>query len=559
MKLGAKRFLAVSALILVFVTFLTAYYYMGKNNLDSSHFISLNAGWCMTVDGKTYEDVDLEVFVPQQQHKRSIISMSRTMPEEIIKNPVLKLYTIHSAFEIFFDNELYYTSCMEEYEQGKVVGYGLSFINIPDDYAGKDLRIVLYVNEDKAFTSIDAPFLYNENYLYKDFIIQNRMPLAINMFLFVFGLCLFPISIVFSVKNGKFFKLVCVSIFSVVVSLWSICSYDLISLFTYNFKVKAYLEFISLYICPLYVLLYFRSEMMNGHKWMKWLFATTEMIQVLYLALSFSLQFFNVVHLSAMLSGEHIIILLVAVNMVVAIVYEMKNSTKKKRPVVFGIIVFIAIGALDMARYNLGKYVFSDRVFHYVSMLCIGTLILVITQIVDFCQEISNMLSDAIRQSALEEMAYTDSLTEISNRRRCEKEFEKMDMSDKTYGMICFDLNNLKKANDILGHEKGDLLIRSFAEVLNETYGEVGIPCRMGGDEFIVLFPDVTGINLRELYDRLKENIIRKNSEIEGVRITTAIGYSDNSVHKEWKSADIYRDADRKMYNNKMAMKAQRV
>ena len=169
------------------------------------------------------------------------------------------------------------------------------------------------------------------------------------------------------------------------------------------------------------------------------------------------------------------------------------------------------------------------------------------------------MLSDTIRQSALEEMAYTDSLTEISNRRRCEKEFEKMDMSDKTYGMICFDLNNLKKANDILGHEKGDLLIRSFAEVLNETYGEVGIPCRMGGDEFIVLFPDVTGINLRELYDRLKENIIRKNSEIEGVRITTAIGYSDNSVHKEWKSADIYRDADRKMYNNKMAMKAQRV
>lgn len=558
MKSNAKKIFAILTVILSVIAFLTAYYYMGKNNLDASHSYRLNKGWKITVDGKNYMDADIDVLVPKQQKNRSEIRMDLVMPDAGIKNPVLKFYTIHSAYEIYMDNDLLEHYGMWEASKNRMVGYGISYINLPDDYVGRTLKIRIYVNEDKAFTNIECPILYDEDYAYRDFIIENRLPLAINLFLLVFGFCLLPISIFFSIKNKKFFKLICVALFSMLMSLWSICSYDLITLFTYNLKVKAYLEFTMLYTCPLFVLLYFRDDIMNGRKWMKVMFYITEALQIIYLIVVFTLHALNIAHLPALITGEHLLILLICINMVSAIVYELRHNVSKKKPIVIGMIVFVFIGATDMLRFNVGKFIFTDKVFHYVSILCIGTLVFVIAQIIDFCQEISDMISDVIRQSALEEMAYKDSLTEISNRRRCEEEFVRMDESDKTYGMICFDLNNLKKTNDILGHEKGDLLIRSFAEVLNETYGEVGIPCRMGGDEFIVLFPDVTDINLRELYANLKDNIIKKNSVIEGVRITTAIGYSDNSVHKEWKSADIYREADKKMYNNKVAMKAQR-
>ena len=152
-------------------------------------------------------------------------------------------------------------------------------------------------------------------------------------------------------------------------------------------------------------------------------------------------------------------------------------------------------------------------------------------------------------------MAYTDSLTGIFNRRKCEEEFVNMDQSGKTFGMISFDLNNLKTTNDTKGHEMGDLLIRSFAQILNDTFGKHGLVCRMGGDEFIVLFPSMKGVNLPVLYDNLQKNIDRTNARIPNLDISTAYGFCDNSSPPEWKSSDVYREADAMMYQHKIAMK----
>ena len=53
------------------------------------------------------------------------------------------------------------------------------------------------------------------------------------------------------------------------------------------------------------------------------------------------------------------------------------------------------------------------------------------------------------------------------------------------YTIICFDLNDLKITNDTYGHARGDILIKSAAEVIKDTFEPHGVVARIGGDEFI--------------------------------------------------------------------------
>lgn len=556
MKLFWRTLRAVIVVVLSVILFITVFCITGGKDYHPDDVYVVNDNWNITIDGRPHENIDLETFVPRHQGHGNLITMTTTLSDVVINNPVLRIYTIHSGVEVSLDHKIIYHYGIKDVAQRKLVGYGYHFINLPDDYVGKELMLRIYVNEDDAFTNIRPPEICNSDTMMRDFIIQNRLPLAINLFLLIFGLCLLIISICFAIKSTQFINLAYVALFSIGISLWSICSYDLIVLFTYEIRVKAYLEFISLYACPIFVLLYFRNDIFaRKPKWPKVLFAVTAAAQITFTLTSLLLQFLNICHFPKILFIEHIILLLIIVNMLVGIASDLYYRQYKKMALIIGMGIFIVFCIFDLVKYNLAKYLLDTEAFTFTSFLCIGTLVFIIAMIIDFCLEIKQILYSAARSKALEDMAYTDSLTGIYNRRRCEEEFVNMDQSGKTFGIISFDLNNLKTTNDTKGHEMGDLLIRSFARILDDTFGKYGLVCRMGGDEFIVLFPNMKGVNLPALYSDLQKNIDSTNAKIPNLDISTAYGFCDNSKHPEWKSSDVYREADALMYQHKIAMK----
>lgn len=554
-------------LLLIFFTvvvcaLIMAYYNTTKKNsiMNSKHSYRMNAHWEIGLDGHQYDDADLDLIVPKQRKDRSVMSMETTIPKMVtLKNPVLKIYTVNAGYEVYCDrNTLIGYYGIRNVATHTLVGSGYSYINLPDDYAGKTLRIRLYVNEDNAFTSIVPPEIWDANYMIRDYIKHNMIPFVINLFLLVFGIVVFPLSVIYALKVRKFLSLSFAGLFSFFISIWSICDYDLITLFAYNLLDKVYLQYGSMCLWSVFVLLYFSDYIIDSPRWMKHLFWTTFAVQIIYMFVSFGLQCLNKMHIPDLLPGEHAVVLMVCLNMIIDVVYAIFKRKHKNQIIVVGLVVFTCITVTDVVRFNLEKYVFTDQVFNYVSLMCVGAFVFVFTQIIDFCQDISEIMSKEMRKSALREMAYKDSLTQIGNRRKCDEVLADLDERGKTFGMICFDLNNLKKVNDIEGHEKGDLLIRSFAEVLSKTFEEYGIVCRMGGDEFTVILPDMGKIDTDKLFEKLQDNISKKNEEIPGLNISTAYGFSHNCLHSDWTSNDIYRDADQKMYDNKMAMKAGR-
>lgn len=134
-------------------------------------------------------------------------------------------------------------------------------------------------------------------------------------------------------------------------------------------------------------------------------------------------------------------------------------------------------------------------------------------------------------ESKINYLAYHDALTGLPNRRFIEEQLEKAIRNAKnreqTVTVMFLDLDRFKLINDSLGHDFGDLLLREATHRIVNCVGESGIVGRLGGDEFIVLMPEVPESELIQMADQLIR-IIEQPFLIEGheLYITTSIGIS---------------------------------
>lgn len=124
-------------------------------------------------------------------------------------------------------------------------------------------------------------------------------------------------------------------------------------------------------------------------------------------------------------------------------------------------------------------------------------------------------------QKHIEKQAFTDFLTGLNNRLCCERDLSIfLDQATKqTYegAVIYIDLDDFKTVNDTLGHESGDVLLKSVASGFKSVKGIEETCYRMGGDEFIIIIPDEFFCEkeriVGELQDIFKKPFHLKNQE----------------------------------------------
>jgi diguanylate cyclase (GGDEF)-like protein len=104
-----------------------------------------------------------------------------------------------------------------------------------------------------------------------------------------------------------------------------------------------------------------------------------------------------------------------------------------------------------------------------------------------------------------------------------------------------------------LGHQQGDLLIKSIAKVLKETFRSEDIAARIGGDEFAVLLPQMDSVYCHKILDRLKINTDRQNRKKNVREVDVAIGTATCEPGENLSL--VLKHADERMYINKKIMK----
>ncbi|MFX4261238.1 PAS domain S-box protein [Pelotomaculum propionicicum] len=145
--------------------------------------------------------------------------------------------------------------------------------------------------------------------------------------------------------------------------------------------------------------------------------------------------------------------------------------------------------------------------------------------------------------------ALYDSLTGLYNRHYFEEEAIKLG-GYKTAGIIVCDVDGLKLVNDTLGHNTGDAMIVATANVIKGCFDDKGIIARMGGDEFALLFTDVTEKDLEEKSERIREAVRAYNTKNGKVPLSISIGYAvtEDAIDVQ----TLFMEADNNMYREKL-------
>ncbi len=109
-----------------------------------------------------------------------------------------------------------------------------------------------------------------------------------------------------------------------------------------------------------------------------------------------------------------------------------------------------------------------------------------------------------VAEDDLRRLSYHDSLSGLHNRRYLEEEMERLLTSGRLpVSIIMADVNGLKVVNDTYGHQTGDEMLKQAAAVLTAASREGDVAGRWGGDEFVLLLPETTGIEAEGICARI--------------------------------------------------------
>lgn len=182
-----------------------------------------------------------------------------------------------------------------------------------------------------------------------------------------------------------------------------------------------------------------------------------------------------------------------------------------------------------------------------------GQIALHTEQLEERIRQRTRELEEANRK--LEEMARTDVLTGLFNRRTFDEQLRLEIMRSKRSGLplslLMLDVDHFKHYNDTHGHQAGDKVLREIGQILKQRLRATDYPCRYGGEEFAVILPDVPyedALKLAEEVRLLVEAHPFDHEETQpGGKLTVSIGVATYPGHGR-DEASLIEAADRALY-----------
>lgn len=151
------------------------------------------------------------------------------------------------------------------------------------------------------------------------------------------------------------------------------------------------------------------------------------------------------------------------------------------------------------------------------------------------------------------EYARKDMLTNLANRMEFNERFEKEQLrserSGNPYSVLFIDIDQFKSLNDEYGHNIGDTALKLVSDILSRNSRSIDTVARIGGDEFVILFPETDQNICGMLVARIKTAAL-KHFQAEGWEISLSVGQV-TATGKERSLEEVLHEADRLMYSNK--------
>lgn len=447
-------------------------------------------------------------------------------------------------------DEMFDTTSLDSYQ-------AYFYIPVSNEYAGKDICLELYKTEYASEYGLDNVY-YGTAYAVATMVMSSEMSaLILSICIFVAGLVFILCGEITRKLLAHYRGMVCFGIGCVFISLWFMCgSVWFYHIFNNIVFAETCRNVFLLAAIPCMILYIFENYKIARVQLMR-------VTLLLSMALFFVLTFLNLTGIMSFARTaviRHIYLVFAGIVIIVEMTnYLSKVNGSKDGSKVYNIAVifFVVFGFFDILNYYRGNA--GD----FSSYTRLGVFVLTIATACSASSEVVVELKKGIKAGKIGKMAFTDANTGIGNATAFKQKMEELEQTKSRYQYIAivqFDVNNLKVINDTKGHEAGDLLIKTAAQIIEASFGSIGNCYRTGGDEFVA----ITTYNHAPLecekainkFDNLINQFNLNPEKPFDLRIAFGIAYYRSSENSMVSLKEIHKTADERMYQNKKELKA---
>ena len=172
----------------------------------------------------------------------------------------------------------------------------------------------------------------------------------------------------------------------------------------------------------------------------------------------------------------------------------------------------------------------------------------------ELCPVLTELLALREECRRLKELAQTDSLTGLYNRRylmkSLDQEMERTRRTGLPTSLIMLDLDHFKRLNDMYGHQFGDQVLSRVARILKNNVRKLDIPCRYGGEEFALVLPGTRLAQGMRLAMRLKEILAHSWEGPQGrpLQLTASFGVDTFTGKEDLTPETLLQKTDRWLF-----------
>lgn len=365
------------------------------------------------------------------------------------------------------------------------------FVEVPETDAEYITFRMETAYKNKFLTNYDMA-VGGKNELIIDYL-HNELSMSIpNVIMIIFGILLLAISVTAKFNNISYTETLALGCLSIAFAIYASCPLYLCQHIVRHAAIQYYMYYLVYFFLPLLMLVYFENIVPDMT------------VNVMFYLCSGIAAVLSILHFTGIAAYTRTINIFNAGVAVTAIVLIVMVARRFKKIAFINRVSILTL--LSFCLINIIFYVFVSTLGNHSYIARAGFIIYLIFACFDGIRKIMENIYRQRENGLLEQIAYTDNLTELGNRYSLERVVKNNDI--EKLSIVSMDLNYLKFTNDTFGHAGGDVLLKSAAVALKSVFEYV---YRVGGDEFIALVYDADEEKLDYLNLQLNEKIAEMN------------------------------------------------